>query len=169
MQKAIFLLCIVTALSPAQTVTTVVTFNGGNGAGPTGGLIQATDGDFYGTTGGGGSGYGTIYRLTPAGALTTIYTFNKTDGALPDAGLIQAADGNFYGTTTEGGAPGSYGTVFKVTPGGILTTLYSLPMSAGYSPNAPLIQAADGNSMAPRQRAGTEAITVSSKSRRAGQ
>jgi uncharacterized repeat protein (TIGR03803 family) len=107
---------------PAQTLTVVVNFSGANGAGPAGGLIQATDGNYYGVTGGGGPGSGTIFRLSPDGTLTTIYTFSKTDGTFPGAGLIQGTDGSFYGTTTEGGSGGGaygYGTVFKITPEGV--------------------------------------------------
>jgi uncharacterized protein (TIGR03437 family) len=145
MNKVILFLGVAMTASHAQTLTPVVAFDGSNGAGPAGGLIQATDGNYYGVTGGGGlSGDGTIYRLTPAGVLTTIYTFARSDGAYPGGGLIQGTDGNFYGVTSGGGSTG-YGTVFKVTPGGVLTTLHSFTMAEGYSPNAPLIQGTDGN------------------------
>jgi uncharacterized repeat protein (TIGR03803 family) len=91
-------------------------------------LVQATDGNFYGTNDGGGTaGAGTFFKLTPSGTLTTLYTFCSqsgcADGANP-SGLIQATDGNFYGTALNGGAFGD-GTVFKITPTGTLTTLYS--------------------------------------------
>jgi hypothetical protein len=70
-------------------------------------LIQATDGNFYGTT-----AYGeTIFSITPDGSLTTLYTLSYNDGASP-YGLVQATDGNFYGITDEG-----YGTVFKLSTG----------------------------------------------------
>ena len=70
---------------------------------PYGGLIQATNGNLYGTTlAGGTSGTGTVFEITPAGQLTTLYKFCSqpgcTDGAAPFAGLVQA-NGNFYGTT----------------------------------------------------------------------
>lgn len=65
--------------------------------------------------------------ITPSGTLTMLYSFcsqsDCTDGNSPYAGVIPATDGNFYGTTSGGGANGA-GTVFKMTPGGTLTTLY---------------------------------------------
>ena len=110
-----------------------------------GGLIQATDGNLYGTTfEGGASGFGTVYKITLGGAATTLHSFDGAEGATPVAGLIQAADGSFYGTTSGGGANG-IGTVFTVTPGGTLTTLHSFSGADGRSPQAGLIQAADGN------------------------
>ena len=110
---------------------------------PSAGLVQASDGDFYGTTLG---GYGTIFKITSTGMLTTVYTFcsiaNCADGIAPEASLIQAASGDFYGTTHAGGANGR-GTVFKMTPTGSLTTLHSFDYTDGGFPNG-LIQATDG-------------------------
>ena len=69
---------------------------------------------------------GTVFQITPGGALTTLHSFNVSDGANPVASLVQGSDGNFYGTTSHGGASGSNGgTVFKITPGGALTTLFN--------------------------------------------
>ena len=69
-------------------------------------LIQATDGNFYGTTFEGGAGSGTVFKMTPAGIVSVLHVFTggATDGGRPATKLIQATDGNFYGTTTEGGA-----------------------------------------------------------------
>lgn len=109
-------------------------------------LIQASDGNFYGTAFNGGAyGYGTIFKLTPAGTLTALYAFTDSsgDGAHPYA-LIQASDGNFYGTTNYGGTDG-YGTVFKLTPGGIETVLYSFTDTGDGAYPATLIQGSDGN------------------------
>jgi uncharacterized repeat protein (TIGR03803 family) len=81
---------------------------------PEGGLVQATDGSFYGTTGEGSSvkgGYGTIFRIDARGALTTLYRFRPspstgcTDGTDPDGGLLQGTDGSFYGTTEAKDVP----------------------------------------------------------------
>src|ERR1019366_3612536 len=106
---------------PAQ-VTTLFTFDGTHGASPYAGLVQATDGDLYGTTwGGGAKNAGTVFKITPSGTLTTLYSFCSqsacTDGLQPVAGLVQLADGDFYGTTQYGGANSS-GAVFKITPSG---------------------------------------------------
>ena len=120
------------------------------------GLIQAKDGNFYGTTELGGIyDGGTIFKITPAGTLTTLYSFcSQTgcpDGDVLAAGLVQGKDGNFYGVTTEGGSQNA-GTVFKLTlsaTGSTLTTLYNFCSQAGcadgYEPEAALIQATDGN------------------------
>jgi uncharacterized repeat protein (TIGR03803 family) len=140
-------------ITSANTLSTLHGFAGTDGSAPYAALVQAIDGNFYGTTEGGGTnGYGTVFKITPGGTLTTLYSFcsqtNCGDGAYPLAGLIQATDGNFYGTTEVGGTNG-YGTVFKITPGGTLTTLYSFCSQTncgdGASPLAGLIQATDGN------------------------
>ncbi len=120
-------------------------FNGTDGNHPYAALVQATDGDFYGTTFYGGvNNDGTIFKITPEGILTILHSFNGTDGANPYAGLVQAADGNFYGTTEDGGANNN-GTVFKITPEGTLTTLHSFEGTDGSHPQAGLVQATDGN------------------------
>ncbi len=119
------------------------------GEGPTVGLVLGADGNFYGTTSQGGANNvgGTIFKITPRGALTTLYNFcshpNCTDGEFPDAALIQGIDGNFYGTTRFGGASGN-GTIFRITPGGKLTTLYSFDI-LGNDILGALVQDRDGN------------------------
>ena len=122
------------------TLTTLHNFcslaNCADGAEPTGGLVQATNGDLYGTTYVGWFNFGTVFKITPSGTLTTLHSFCSqkfcTDGEGPWAGLAEAANGDFYGTTLYGGAyGGSSGTVFKITPTGALTTLYSFCEFAG--------------------------------------
>jgi len=146
-------------ITPGATFTTLYAFcsqsNCTDGALPDAGLMQASDGNFYGTTSLGGSyGYeygGTVFKLTPSGTLTTLYSFcsqsNCTDGASPYAGLMQASDGNFYGTTVQGGTY-DQGTVFKMTPSGTLTSLYSFCSQDycpdGYDPRSGVMQATDG-------------------------
>jgi len=154
--SAVLVLCAATAMAlSAQTFTALFSFDGTDGTTAFGsaGLVQATNGDLYGTTFEGGSyGYGTVFKMTPSGTLTTLYSFcpqsGCTDGAYPYAGLVQAANGDFYGTTGEGGANGG-GTVFKITPGGTLTTLYSFCSQSnctdGNYPAAGLIQATNGD------------------------
>lgn len=105
----------------AQSLITLVNFNGTDGANSTAGLIHATDGNFYGTTSEGGvNGDGSIFRMSPTGALTSIYSFCSesacADGANPMGALVQATDGNLYGTTLNG-------SVFRITLSGKFTTL----------------------------------------------
>ena len=131
-------------ITPSGTLTTVYSFNYTDGSEPWAGLVQGTDGSFYGTTEWGGTyGHGTVFKITPDGTLTTLHSFNYADGSSPLGALVQATDGNFYGTTEEGGAAGP-GTVFRITPSGALTTLRSFDGSDGEYPNG-LVQASDGN------------------------
>ena len=103
--------------TPSGAITTLHSFASTDGANPYGGVIQATDGNFYGTTVGGGPyGYGTVFQLTPSGVLTTLHSFNGTDGANPYGGLLQATDGNFYGVS-NGGGTSFYGTIFRINMG----------------------------------------------------
>jgi uncharacterized repeat protein (TIGR03803 family) len=120
-------------MTPSGTLTTLYSFCSQSGcpdgSDPEAGLVQAANGDFYGTTrvGGTNSG-GTVFRITPGGTLTTLYSFCSqsacTDGSSPQSALVQATNGDLYGTTGYGG--NGYGTIFKITPSGELTTLYSL-------------------------------------------
>jgi uncharacterized repeat protein (TIGR03803 family) len=136
----------------SQAFTTLQIFNGTDGGNPVDvPLIQGLDGNLYGTTLGGGTpGPGTVFRITPQGKLATIYDFcsqtNCVDGSEPYGGLVLGTDGDFYGTTSQGGTNDD-GTVFKITAGGNLTTLYSFSTAgaAGGGPMAPMIQARDGN------------------------
>jgi uncharacterized repeat protein (TIGR03803 family) len=108
-------------------------------------LVQAKNGDFYGTTELGGlSGLGTLFRVTAAGELTTLHSFSGPDGSYPYSALIQGKDGRLYGTTLEGGD--SYeGTVFAVNSDGKdFVTLYSFDYSDGSEPDAAVIQGQDG-------------------------
>jgi uncharacterized repeat protein (TIGR03803 family) len=106
-------------ITPLGALTTLYTFHGRDGQGPIAGLVQGTDGNFYGTTSGGGAhGVGTVFKITPAGALTLLHSFGGADGAAPEARLLQASDGNFYGTTVLGGGANNDGAIFKMTPAG---------------------------------------------------
>ena len=116
-----------------------------NPANPSG-LIQGSDGNFYGTTGqNGASGAGTVFKMDASGTVTTLHSFTGPDGVRPLAALVQGSDGNFYGATTFGGASG-LGTVFKITPTGTFTSLHSFAGPDGKSPQfGRWIQASDGN------------------------
>jgi uncharacterized repeat protein (TIGR03803 family) len=139
---AVSLFCAIAAIaSPAQTFTTLLNFDGSNGAAPLVSLVQGLDGDFYGDTIGGGSGSGgTVFKVTGGGELTTLYNFCQQTGCIggisPYGPIAQDSTGNFY-TTTESGA------VFKITPEGGLTVLFTYP----FTNNLPfgVILAADGD------------------------
>ena len=161
---AVFVWLTLTLTVQAQAPATLITlhnFTGSDGAAPRDALVQGSDGDFYGTTtgdpGNDTGSQGTVFRITPAGVLTTLHNFSSLsyndtndDGAFPGPSLVQGSDGNFYGTTSEGGNS-SGGTVFSITPAGVLTTLHNFnPLNGspenidGYAPNA-LVQGSDGN------------------------
>ena len=125
---------------------------GGDGSNPNAGLVQASDGNLYGTTYNGGTiGVGTVFRITTNGAYTSLYSFSGnvyggTDGGNPYYGsLVQASDGNLYGTTEEGGTNGD-GTVFQITTNGAEAVLYSFTGgNDGRYAFGGLVQASDGN------------------------
>jgi uncharacterized repeat protein (TIGR03803 family) len=119
-------------------------------------LVQGNDGNYYGTTYGGGElycylGCGTIFSVTPGGTLTTLYTFcatnlNCPEGENPQSGLVLGNDGNFYGASYWGGS-NQDGTIYQVTPSGSLTILHTFCTEGcadGYHPSG-LILASDGN------------------------
>ena len=121
-------------------------FTGPDGYDPFGSLVQANDGNFYGTTWAGGAhDKGTVYRLSQAGVITTIHSFDGTDGVRPGAGLTIAADGFLYGTTIGGGTVGDFGTIFKISTGGAFTSLHSFNGVDGSEPATEMVQARDGN------------------------
>jgi uncharacterized repeat protein (TIGR03803 family) len=129
--------------------TILYSFSGGiDGGGPLAGLIMDSKGNLYGTAPFGGSGFaGVVFQVDPSGSETVLYSFTGgADGGSPSAGLLLDSAGNLYGTTFGGGANG-LGTVFKVTPSGGETVLYSFTGGAdGLNPdNASLIRDVAGN------------------------
>ncbi|HEV3278509.1 MAG TPA: choice-of-anchor tandem repeat GloVer-containing protein [Terriglobia bacterium] len=141
---------IATPSAQAQTFHTLDSFDGTDGTISLAALVQANDGSLYGTTRGGGAfSQGAVFKITLSGTLTTVYSFcaqsNCTDGANPNVALIQATDGNLYGTTSDGGEGNGDGTVFRISPSGTLTTLYSFQGNDGAVPEAALVQGTDGN------------------------
>ena len=141
-------------ISTAGVLSTLYTFCNSsgcpNGNLPEGTLVQATNGNFYGiTTLGGSNGCGTIFEITSAGKFTALHSLvQATEGCYPSDSLVQASNGNFYGTTSSGGANNA-GTLFKITPAGALTVLYTFCSQTncadgGYV-HAGLMQATDGN------------------------
>ena len=92
-------------ITSSGALTTLYSFTGGNDGGyPWGGLVQAADGNLYGTTQAGGTyGFGTVFQIAPTGLLVTMAQFDGYSGANPAAALVQGTDGNLYGTTENGG------------------------------------------------------------------
>src|SRR5271154_5287429 len=120
----------------AQTVTYLWQFTGISVGYNPSALIQGSDGNFYGTTYNGGTNNtpcGTVFRISTSGSLTCLYTFcsqpDFADGGAPKTALVQGSDGNFYGTTSFGGTSTNCrcGTVFRISPSGNFTNLYSFP------------------------------------------
>jgi uncharacterized repeat protein (TIGR03803 family) len=154
---------VVFKLSPTGTETVLHSFTISDGANPAAGLIADRAGNLYGTTYIGGAGVcvgfgcGVVFKLSPGGTETVLHSFTVSDGALPSAGLIADRAGNLYGTTRNGGAGSAptvcggfrCGVVFKLSPGGTETLLYSfcsLPScSDGTFPEAGLIADRAGN------------------------
>jgi uncharacterized repeat protein (TIGR03803 family) len=151
-------------LNTNGTLDTLHNFSGGpDGGNSVAPLIQATDGRFYGTTLTGGSyGSGIVFSVSGGGAFTPLVSFDYTNGAyssnawvqLPDGGtflnavsggLVQASDGALYGTAASGGTNGGWGTVFRVTTNGALTSLHSFNYQDGAAPAGGLVEGADGN------------------------
>jgi uncharacterized repeat protein (TIGR03803 family) len=165
-QPVLFLLLIAATaiVSPAQTFTTLVQFNYTDGAFPQGmTLIQATNGNFYGTTYVGGKYHGgTIFKVTPTGTLTTLVSFFGPNGVHPWAGLIQTADGTFYGTTEgnfDGKTPLTWaGSAFSLTSAGALTQLFTFCIpscTVGSEPHGGLVEDSSGNLFGTTTRGGT--------------
>ena len=90
----------------SNTITTLASFNGTNGAGPTSGLIMDSSGNLYGTTtSGGANGDGTVFEMAAgSNTITTLASFDGTNGAAPESALIMDGSGNLYGTNQNGGA-----------------------------------------------------------------
>ena len=133
-----------TLLNP--TLTTFYSFNFTNGEAPAGGVVQGSDGNFYGTTEDGGIFYsGTVFRISPAADIhDAVSVWGRHTPRITSCGLVQGSDGNFYGTTFDGGANND-GTVFRISPVGTLTTLFQFGGANGTCPRAGLVQGSDGN------------------------
>jgi uncharacterized repeat protein (TIGR03803 family) len=136
-------------ITPAGVVTTIHSLSGAaeEGRTPYAKLLQASDGNLYGTTYiGGAEARGTVFRVSLTGTFATVYSFKaaKTEAILPYAGLVEAGDGNLYGTTLRGGA-GDKGTVFRISLSGTFAVVHSFNGSDGENPEGTLINAPNGD------------------------
>ena len=130
-------------INSSGLLTTVASFANTNGAYPYAGLTLGQDGNFYGTTyGGGDSGQGAIFQVSTNGVLNEFAPFNGSVGCWPIAGLTIGSDGNYYGTTSSGGTNGGFGTFFQFSTNGLFTSLISF--NSGFS-QADLTLASDGS------------------------
>ena len=142
-------------IAPTGKLITLYSFcahtNCADGSAPVAGLVQATNGSFYGTTSAGGTyGDGTAFAITATGTLTTLHSFGFSDGVAPLEGLTLAISGNLYGSTFEGGNICNVnefqgcGTIFEITPAGKYTTLFKFEDPTTTGNYAPLLQATNG-------------------------
>ncbi len=154
---AVLCLLLIVGFQPAEAQTETVLYSFcaqtgcPDGSNPRADLVMDTAGNLYGTTlYGGTSGVGAVFELSPSGTETVLHSFaaSHTDGHYPYAGLLMDTTGNLYGTAQSGGAKG-LGTVFKLSPNGTETLLYSFCILAacadGYHPRAGLIMDTKGN------------------------
>jgi uncharacterized repeat protein (TIGR03803 family) len=164
------------SLSTLYSFSALVNGTNADGANPYSALIQATDGNFYGTTIAGGAaraGAGTVFQLVTSGTAPVVNTLHSftggLDGGIPRASLIQGTDGNLYGTTQTGGVNGA-GTVFQLVipnpastsdPNGVFSTIHSFSAllngtnSDGASPVAPLTTSTAGTLFGVAETGGT--------------
>jgi uncharacterized repeat protein (TIGR03803 family) len=134
---------------PANTVyVPFATFNGINGSVPGSSLAPGPNGSYYGTALYGGTYYkGLVFQVTSNGGINQVASFpGGSGGAYPIAGLIPGTNHDFYGTTSGLGANTNdgYGSVFRVTTNGVLTTYIAFNGTNGFAPSAPLLLGEDG-------------------------
>jgi uncharacterized repeat protein (TIGR03803 family) len=134
---------------PNQVFTTVISFNGSNGALPSGALVEGRDGSIYGVAQQGGQlqrcsgGCGTVFRLSD-GKLSTLFRFTGNNGARPQGGLWLDKEDLLWGTTAQGGSMNA-GVVFTVSPARKkLEKIHIFKIFDGASPNGGLVQTRDG-------------------------
>jgi uncharacterized repeat protein (TIGR03803 family) len=132
-------------ITPAGAITLLHSFDGTHGFSPYAPLMQASDGNFYGTTVNGGNNEGVVFEMSPAGAFTDLFDFDpNTDGAEPFSALVQGTNGILYGTTVYGGTF-NFGTIYSIPLGsGSLSILYSFDGTSARAPGTPLTQHTNG-------------------------
>jgi uncharacterized repeat protein (TIGR03803 family) len=132
----------ISKITPAGAITLVHSFDGTHGFGPYAPLMQASDGNFYGTTHNGGQyNDGVVFEVSPAGVFTDLHDFDPSqDGGGPLSALVQGTNGVLYGTTISGGAFNA-GTIYSIPlGGGSLNALYSFDGTSAAAAEAALTQ-----------------------------
>ena len=131
-----------------DTFTVLHSFTGSpdDGQNPQAALLRDASGNLYGTAALGGTGVGAVYKIDASGTETMLYNFGGgDDGGLPLGSLVPDKSGNLYGTTSKRGTYDA-GTIFKLSPKGKLTTLYTFTGGKdGSSPTGNLVRDAAGN------------------------
>jgi uncharacterized repeat protein (TIGR03803 family) len=130
-----------------NTVTTLDSFNGTDGAYPDDGLFLDSNGNLWGTTEShGANGVGTVFKIASgSSSISLVNSFSSTTGAQPIGGLIVDSSGNVYGTTNSAGS-GAGGTVFEIPSGSSnINVLATFSSSSGYGPYAGLVRDSAGN------------------------
>ena len=150
--------CLEMRITPSYSLTDLASFNGTNGgATPSGGLVEDSSGNLFGTTEGGGtSGAGTVFEwVKSSGTISVLANFNGTNGANPYGGLIEDSSGNLFGTTEGGGTSGA-GTVFEwVKSSGTISVLANFNGTNGANPYGGLIEDSSGNLFGTTYEGGT--------------
>lgn len=136
-------------MSSDGKLTTIFFFDGTNGAYLPAGLIQGSDGNFYGTTfRGGKNNRGTIFRISPSGGFTSLFSFDGLSGYNPNASLLQAKNGDFLGSCVRGGLYGQ-GTIFRISSKGDFKLIHSFGDRHASNPDGGgplnLVQMRDGS------------------------
>lgn len=144
-------------MSPDGALVTLLSFNGTNGASPTGGLVEGADGNLYGTTRFGGASFsdpraangygapgdGTIFRISTNGEFATIFSFTPdTPGDQPMVSLTPGSDGFLYGIACYG--PFNCGEIFRTSLDGTFTPIAALDSTIGTAWLSALIESRDG-------------------------
>jgi len=159
-------------ITTAGVITTLHTFaNTGDGANPSSAPIQASDGNYYGTTSGVNVSTtvanSTIYKITSSGVFSTVHTLTPAEGSNVSGSLVQGTDGALYGAASTGG--NGFGTLFKVTTNGAFTLLHTFGNAPdGSSPNGSLVQATNGNFYGTTFNGGTNGLGTIFQLRAAG-
>lgn len=131
-------------LTPAGGVTNRWSFNRTDGALPAAPFILGQDGNLYGEALGGTLGFGTLFQLTSGGTFSNLVSFVPPNGVSTSGPLLQGQDGSFYGVTEQAATLGNSGTIYRMTPDGQVTNLYTFSGLDGYRPRGGMVQDPNG-------------------------